>query len=57
MYEPENQKYVIMNEIERIKENSNIVVLNNVFSFVGAHPINEKVAPIEELINWVKSVR
>ena len=57
MYEPENQKNVIINEIERIKEDANIVIMSNLFSFIAAHPVNELVAHVTELIDWVKIIR
>ena len=47
----------MINEIERIKEDSNSGVMSNVFIFIAEHPINERLLPIDELINWSVTAR
>ena len=46
-----------INEIERTKEDANSGAMLNLFIFVVAHSINERVAAIDELINLVRSMR
>ena len=46
--------------INKIKTNElrrNSGVMRNLFAFVAAHPINERVVYVKKVINWDKSVR
>ena len=47
----------MINEIERTKEDANSGTMRKLFIFVAGNPINEWLAAIEELINWVRSTR
>ena len=50
-------KKVMINKIERTKEDVNGRVIKKLFSFVAAHSITKRVVPLDDLIKWVKYVR